>query len=84
MIDQMNYKFDANGLKTMKKYIELRTAQPNFANGRSIRNALDRMRLRQANRLFKLKDSISKEDLSTIKAEDIEASRVFKNNSARK
>jgi len=36
------------------------------------------MRLRQANRLFKLKESISKENLSTIKAEDIEASRLFK------
>ena len=38
------------------------------------------MRLRQANRLFKLKESISKEDLSTIKAKDKGASRLFKNN----
>ena len=80
MINQMNYKFDPDALKSMKKYIELRIAEPNFANGRSIRNALDRMRLRQANRLFKSstqKELIATEELSTIKAEDIEASRLF-------
>ena len=80
MINQMNYKFDLDALKAMKKYIELRTAEPNFDNGRSIRNALDRMRLRQANRLFKSstqKELIATEELSTIKAEDIEASRLF-------
>jgi len=85
MINQMNYKFDLDALKAMKKYIELRTAEPNFANGRSIRNALDRMRLRQANRLFKSstqKELIATEELSTIKAEDIEASRLFKNDKA--
>lgn len=49
-----------------------------FANARSVRNALDRARLRQANRLFSgTKKSLSKNDLITLEAEDILASRVF-------
>jgi hypothetical protein len=50
-----------------------------FANARSVRNALDRARLRQANRLFLgAKKNLSKTDLMTLEAEDILASRVFK------
>jgi hypothetical protein len=50
-----------------------------FANARSIRNALDRARLRQANRLFGNRSkSLSKTDLMTLEADDILASRVFK------
>jgi hypothetical protein len=50
-----------------------------FANARSVRNALDRARLRQANRLFAgAKKNLSRLDLMTIEAEDIRASRVFK------
>ena len=49
-----------------------------FANARSVRNALDRARLRQANRLFaNASKSLSKIDLMTLEAEDILASRVF-------
>ena len=52
-----------------------------FANARSIRNALDRSRLRQANRLFaNFSKKLTKLDLMTIEAEDIRASRVFKEN----
>jgi hypothetical protein len=62
----------------MADYIARRRAQPHFANARSIRNALDRARLRQANRLFEgsagLLDAAA---LSTISADDIIASRVF-------
>ena len=51
---------------------------PNFANARSVRNALDRARLRQANRLFaQHRDTLTKKDLMTIEAEDILVSRVF-------
>ena len=50
-----------------------------FANARSVRNALDRARLRQANRLFEgAKKNLSRTDLITIEAEDIRASRVFR------
>jgi hypothetical protein len=49
-----------------------------FANARSIRNALDRSRLRQANRLFATKGrNLTRNDLITIEAEDIMVSRVF-------
>ena len=56
-----------------------RMARPQFANARSIRNALDRARFRQASRLFDSMsgERISKEDLMTISVEDIRASRVF-------
>ena len=50
---------------------------PRFSNARSVRNALDRARLRQANRLFARGGRISKVDVVTIEAEDILASRVF-------
>ena len=51
--------------------------QPRFANGRSIRNAIDRARLRQANRLFERDDELAERDLVTIEAEDIYKSSVF-------
>ena len=55
----------------------LRRAQPHFANARSIRNALDRAPLRQANRLFQQDGPVSAADLSTITEPDLRASRVF-------
>ena len=62
----------------MTEYVALRRKQPHFANARSIRNALDRARLRQANRLFEtVKGSVDRDALSTIIAADIRASRVF-------
>jgi hypothetical protein len=51
--------------------------QPHFANARSIRNALDRIRLRQATRLFDSSEALTREQLTTLRAEDILASRVF-------
>ena len=49
-----------------------------FANARSVRNALDRARLRQANRLFtSAKKTLTSIDLMTIEEEDIRSSRVF-------
>jgi hypothetical protein len=55
-----------------------RIPQPNFANARSVRNALDRARLRQASRLFADQDrEFTVDDLSTIAESDIRASRVF-------
>jgi class 3 adenylate cyclase len=51
---------------------------PHFANARSIRNAIDRMRLRHANRLFgRSGEPLTRRDLVTISAADIRASRVF-------
>jgi len=78
MLAQQNYRFSAAAEKAFADYIKLRMQQPHFANARSIRNALDRSRLRQANRLFKNQQGLKKIDLITLEAEDILASRVFK------
>src|ERR1700730_13971347 len=52
MLKEQNYRFSEAGKATFSRYIELRMTQTQFANARSIRNGLDRARLRQANRLF--------------------------------
>jgi probable Rubsico expression protein CbbX len=79
MLATQNYRFSAEGEKAFAEYIPLRMKLPHFANARSIRNALDRARLRQANRLFGNRNkSLSKTDLMTLEADDILASRVFK------
>jgi len=81
MVGTMNYRLDEEAQQTMAAYIQLRKQQPHFANARSIRNALDRARLRQANRIFRqameANATVDAEALSTICAEDIRASRVF-------
>ena len=78
MLDKQNYLFDTEATAAMADYIARRRAQPHFANARSIRNALDRTRLRQANRLFEsARGPLDAKALSTISAEDITASRVF-------
>lgn len=78
MLAAQNYRFSSDGEKAFVEYIQLRMTQEYFANARSVRNALDRARLRQANRLFTGgKKSLTSIDLMTIEAEDIRASRVF-------
>jgi probable Rubsico expression protein CbbX len=79
MLEQQNYRFGAGARTAFEEYLAHRIAQPHFANARSVRNALDRARLRQASRLFAQKDrEFTPEDLSTIAESDIRASRVFK------
>ena len=78
MLEQQNYHLSDGGEKAFREYIERRMQLPHFANARSIRNALDRARLRQANRLFSDKPSnLSRDDLMTIEADEIYASRIF-------
>lgn len=81
MVSTMNYQLDAGAQAAMDEYIHLRRQQPHFANARSIRNALDRARLRQANRIFQRASTsnslVTAQELSTLCAEDIRASRVF-------
>jgi len=75
---QQNYRFGEGAQAAFEKYLELRIRQPHFANARSVRNALDRARLRQASRLFADRQRVlSADDLTTIEATDILASRVF-------
>ncbi|AWB09274.1 CbbX protein (plasmid) [Azospirillum humicireducens] len=78
MTEGMQYRLAPEAERAMGDYILRRMAQPRFANARSIRNALDRARLRQANRLFEARgNAIAANDLLTIAEEDIRQSRVF-------
>ncbi|MCJ8142553.1 CbbX protein [Ancylobacter sp. A5.8] len=77
LLDGMGYVMSPEAEAAFARYIELRKVQPHFANGRSIRNALDRARLRQANRLFASERPVSRDELVTLEAADILASRVF-------
>jgi probable Rubsico expression protein CbbX len=73
-----NYRFSEEATAAFSAYIKRRRQLPYFANARSIRNAIDRARMRQANRLFNHQAGLlSKRDLMTIEASDITASRVF-------
>lgn len=79
ILAEENYRFSEEALAAFEDYIDRRMQLPFFANARSIRNAIDRSRMRQANRLFNVMNSsqLTKLDLMTIEAEDITASRVF-------
>jgi probable Rubsico expression protein CbbX len=78
MLKQMQYTLSREAEAVLREYIELRQTQPNFSNARSIRNALDRARLRQATRLLAQRaKSLSARELMTLEAQDIRASRVF-------
>jgi probable Rubsico expression protein CbbX len=78
MLKQMQYTLSPQAEAALREYIELRQRQPSFSNARSIRNALDRARLRQATRLLAQRDKpLSARELMNIEAQDIRASRVF-------
>jgi probable Rubsico expression protein CbbX len=79
MLDSTHYRFGADAREAFDAYLNRRITQPHFANARSVRNALDRARLRQASRLYVDRDrELSADDLSTIEPADILASRVFR------
>jgi probable Rubsico expression protein CbbX len=77
MLERMQYRFDAAATAAFSEYIERRQGLPHFANARSVRNALDRARLRQASRLCAAAGAVDAVSLSTITELDIRASRVF-------
>jgi probable Rubsico expression protein CbbX len=78
MLVEQNYRFSPEAREAFIRYIGLRKAQPLFSNARSIRNALDRIRLRQANRIVSHLDRVlNSDDLMAIEASDVLASRVF-------
>ena len=52
MMDHQNYVFGEGAEEAFREYLERRVKRPRFAHGRSVRNSIDRARLRQANRLF--------------------------------
>ncbi len=77
MLQRRGYQLGPGADTALRRYIERRMAQPNFANARSIRNAIDRARLRQAGRLFELDGTLSPAQLMTIEEQDILASSIF-------
>ena len=78
LLEQQQYQFSDAAVEAFESYISRRRQLPFFANARSIRNALDRLRLRHANRLFSHRGQpLSREALITIEASDVFASRVF-------
>jgi len=77
MVRRQNYAFDVSSRDAFREYLVLRMRQPHFATARSVRNALDRIKLRQANRLIARVGMVSREDLARIDAVDVRASRVF-------
>nr|BDA97136.1 CbbX Rubisco expresion Protein [Cryptomonas borealis] len=79
MLEDQQYVLTSESEIALLEYIQLRMLQPHFANARSVRNAIDRARMRQANRMFIAGNRVlTKADLVTIQAEDIRKSRVFK------
>ncbi|RMI33355.1 AAA family ATPase [Nocardia stercoris] len=77
MVAQQNFTFAPDAVAAFDRYLELRMPRPRFANARSVRNALDRCRLRQANRLVGLHRPVSRDDLMTLTVTDVEGSSVF-------
>jgi probable Rubsico expression protein CbbX len=77
MLEQMQYRFDPEAEDVFGRYLERRMAQPHFANARSVRNALDRARLRHASRLLVQPEPVDDDALITLTAADLLASRVF-------
>ena len=81
MLQEQQYCFAPDADQVLIEYTNRRMQQPHFANARSIRNAIDRARMRQANRIFASGDKIlTKADLVTIESEDIMKSRLFARN----
>ncbi|MFE3255604.1 AAA family ATPase [Nocardia sp. NPDC059091] len=77
MVRQENFRFDPEAAQAFSRYLKLRMARPRFANARSVRNALDRCRLRQAKRLVELHRPVGRTDLITLTDSDVLGSSVF-------
>ena len=77
MVEQQQYAFDDGSRNAFREYLELRLAQPHFANARSVRNAIDRAKLRQANRLLGQGGRVPRDELARIDESDVRQSSVF-------
>ncbi|MFZ5612319.1 CbbX [Desulforamulus profundi] len=71
MLAQQGYYLDNAASQAFRTLIEKQLALPNFANARTVRNAIDLIKLRQANRLFANAGVVLKKDLARIEAEDV-------------
>ena len=77
MVAKENFRFDDAGHDAFSDYLELRMQRPRFSNARSVRNAVERCRLRQAKRLVELGRPLTRDDLVTITESDVRGSSVF-------
>jgi probable Rubsico expression protein CbbX len=77
MLDQQDYELTADAREAFGAYVERRVRRARFAHARSIRNAIERARMRQASRLYDRREALERRDLVTIEAADILASSVF-------
>jgi hypothetical protein len=77
MVAAEGYRFTPEAQQTFREYLERRKNQPRFANARSVRNAIERARLRHASRLMEADRPVNKAELTTLATEDLLGSRVF-------
>jgi probable Rubsico expression protein CbbX len=77
MVERRSYRLSPAAEAAFGEYVGRRIERPRFANARSIRNAVDRARLRQAGRLFELERPLTRDDLITIEEADLRGSSVF-------
>jgi probable Rubsico expression protein CbbX len=77
MVSRQGYVLSEDAAVALREYIQLRVNQPRFAHGRSIRNAIERARMRQATRLFASRGKLTRHDLVALEADDILQSSVF-------
>ncbi|HEY2259743.1 MAG TPA: AAA family ATPase [Solirubrobacteraceae bacterium] len=71
------YVLSSDAKLALREYVERRSHQPRFAHGRSMRNAIERARMRHATRLLAAGRKLTRRDLITIEADDILQSSVF-------
>jgi probable Rubsico expression protein CbbX len=81
MVARQQYRFDAKSRDAFNDYLERRMKLPHFANARSVRNAIDRIKLRQAKRLLHSGGKVKLDELARIDASDVLQSRVFESDS---
>jgi len=77
MVAKENFRFDDRGRAAFSEYLSLRMREPRFSNARSVRNAIERCRLRQAKRLVELEHPLTRDDLVTLTAADVQGSSLF-------
>ena len=78
MLEEQQYQLTPDAEVALGQYIKRRKEKPLFANARSVKNALDRARMRQANRIFDSRGQVlTKKELVNLEAQDILQSTVF-------
>ncbi len=78
MLEEQQYQLTPDAELALTEYIKRRKERPLFANARSVKNALDRARMRQANRIFDSRGQVlTKKELVNLEAQDILQSTIF-------